>query len=93
MRVDTLVVEQPPVVIAVLLRWVMSVVGSVRGVLERGEAPTFAEMSSLIFLGLLFGFLFQAYSVKVLLLMFVLALGCAWGMVIGIVVERVHATA
>lgn len=79
-----------PIVIRILITWVVYAARAVQAVLEADGSPTIIEAAVFAALGIGFGFLLLAWSMKAVLTLFVIGLGMAWGMVLGLLLERVR---
>ncbi len=90
MRVDMPVVVPPPRPVQIAIAWLLAFYYAVGDLLEGTAAPSLAEMGVLGALGLAFGFVVIAFALQAVLMFFVMTLGLAWGMVLGLLMERLR---
>lgn len=52
------------------------------------SAPSFLELAILVVLGIFCGFMVMAYSFEAILVIVVMMVGTTWGMVLGLLIDR-----
>lgn len=62
----------------------------IRDFIQDRDLPTFVEVLILVGFGFLVGFMVIAYSFQAIVVAFVMAVGSTWGMVLGLLVDRLY---
>jgi hypothetical protein len=63
---------------------------SLRRVTDGESPPSILEVAILVLLGMAFGFGFLAFSVHAVMTLFVVGLGAVWGLVLGLLMDRLR---
>lgn len=79
---------RPPWIVLMAIRALESVYWGVRDVIEGQAPPSVLEFVMVAVIGLVLGFVFLACAAKALVALLVAGLGIVWGVVLGIIVER-----
>jgi len=81
---------QPPRFVMMVIRALETVYWGVRDIVEGQTPPSVLELAMVAAIGLVLGFVFLACAAQALVVLLTVGLGMVWGVVLGIMVERLE---
>lgn len=90
MRVDSPVTINQVSSSSWLREWVGPILDGLRELMQERCLPSFVEVLVISALGMFCGFMFLAYALQAVVVACVMAVGTTWGMVLGLVMDRLY---